>query len=147
MDTMPFDTSGDTPHLSEDPTAPAIQVGMTADTDHPLGWIEYVIASDEPADKILAREYLASGWESGQITQAILRAAKDGSLTEALFDNLAKMEARSRLLVKRVHLRGAELRSSGAPPADRAYAKWWLSRFHALGASICDEDDQQRIAS
>lgn len=85
------------------------------DYDRPVAWIDYIIASDDPADKAMITEYNARSWAYGQTNQALHRIG----FTEDSFARLAEEQRLSKELQARIHARAVELMEAGKPRRPR----------------------------
>jgi hypothetical protein len=96
---------------------------------HFIAWIDYLIASEDPADQALATEFRTQDWAMRELVEAI---ASDMRMGEATTGWLEKMEAQRRIcdeLTKRVFDRAQALVAEGALPADEAaVASDWRAR-------------------
>lgn len=99
------------------------------DVPHFVAWIDYLIASDDPADQALATEFRTQDSAMRELVEAI---ASDLRMGEATTGWLKKMEAQRRIcdeLTKRVFDRAQALVAEGALPADAAaVASDWRAR-------------------
>lgn len=114
-------------------------------TPHFVAWIDYLIASDDPADQALATEYRTQSWAMRELVEA--------TATEMMADQTAagwieKMEAQRGVcdkLTKRVYKRAQILVAAGASPADEAtVARDWRARaagIHLTEWPDTDSDD------
>jgi hypothetical protein len=97
-----------------------------------VAWIDYIIASDDPADKALADEFIARNWSHAETMRWVMRETEAGRLTS---EAMAKLEAETRLsqdLQERICHRGQELMASGATPAEAALAQAWHAHWRRL---------------
>ena len=114
---------------------------MESDEEPSVAWIDYVIASEDPADKALADEFLARSWAHSQTMQWIMRETESGNLTEAMMEKLAEEIELSRILQERIHHRARQLAESGAAPADAATAAAWHAQRMSLSPTLASDDD------
>src|ERR1700741_2218281 len=98
---------------------------MESDEEPSVAWIDYVIASEDPADKALADAFLARSWAHSQTMQWIMRETESGKLTDAMMGKLADDMELSRALQERIYHRARHLAESGAAPADATTAAGW----------------------
>jgi len=77
-------------------------------------WIDYLIASDDPADKALLDEHRARSWAYAQTMQWVV--GRDGPEADA-FERLRQENDLANELQSRIHARGLELKDAGAVPA------------------------------
>jgi hypothetical protein len=99
------------------------------DVPHFVAWIDYLIASDDPADQALATEYRTQSWAMRELVEATAAEMTAGQIPESW---LEKMEVQRRVsdeLTKRVYDRAQALVAEGASPADEAtVASDWRAR-------------------
>ncbi|MGH6616026.1 hypothetical protein [Sphingomonas sp.] len=111
-----------------------------SDFPHFVAWIDYLIASDDPADQALATEYRTQGWAMRELVEATTAEWTAGSIDEGW---LEKMTAQQRIcdeLTKRVYARAQILVAAGASPADEAVvARDWRAR--ATGIHLAEWPD------
>lgn len=103
-------------------------------------WIDYIIASDEPADRALIEEYNARTWSHAQLLRWI--GVDPARITT---DSFARMEEEQKLtdaLQQRIHERGAQLQAAGSPPANEQQIAAWEAAWRPLAQNIPDEDDR-----
>lgn len=110
----------------------------------PRAWIDYVIASDDPADKALVDEFLASNWSYSQTTQWIVQETATGGLDPEMMVQLEREMAAGRAIQERIHARGQALAASGARPADAATADAWHARRRSRCPTLPTEDPMSR---
>lgn len=100
-----------------------------ADIPHFVAWIDYLIASGDPADQALATEYRTQSWAMRELVEATAAEMAAGKIGETW---LEKMEAQRRVcdeLAKRIFDRAQILMAEGALPADEAtVARDWRAR-------------------
>jgi hypothetical protein len=94
----------------EDPDSPAV------------GWIDYVIASDDADDRALAAEF-AVNWKANQAMQD--RILAEGPTLE-VWQLIERQHRETDELRGRVYARGKALADSGAQPADRGVFEAWI---------------------
>lgn len=114
---------------------------MTPDKEPSVAWIDYVIASEDPADKALADDFLARSWSYSQTMQWIMRQTESGKLTEAMMEKLGVEMELSQALQERIYRRGCELAESGAAPADAATAAAWHAQRISLSPTLASDND------
>lgn len=99
------------------------------DVPHFVAWIDYLIASDHPADQALATEFRTQSWAMGELAEAASAEMLAASSTEIWIE---KMEAQRLVcdeLTTRVYARDQELVAAGVAPADEAtVARDWRAR-------------------
>jgi hypothetical protein len=105
------------------------------DIPHFVEWIDYLIASEDPADQALATEYRAQSWAMRELVEATAGEWIAGQAGEGWIE---KMEAQRRIcdaLTKRIFERAQTLVAAGASPADEAtVARDWRAR--AIGPHL-----------
>ncbi len=111
------------------------------DIPHFIAWIDYLIASEDPADQALATEFRTQDWAMRELVEAI---ASDMRMGEATTGWLEKMEVQRRVcdeLTKRVYERAQVLVAAGASPADEAaVARDWRARAAGIQLAKWPED-------
>lgn len=107
-------------------------------TDQPSAWIDYLIASDDPADQAMCEEYRALAFENGQRSQWMLE--DPSRITQALFEAVEDHYQRSTDLQKRVHARALELEAEGKKAASGAKLETWWSEWRKLAQTHPDHD-------
>ncbi len=110
------------------------------DESTPQAWIDYVIASDDPADKALAEEFITSSWSYSQTLQWIVRETATGGLAPEMMARLEREMEAGRAIQERIHARGQALAASGARPANAATADAWHARRRSLCPTLPTED-------
>jgi 5-enolpyruvylshikimate-3-phosphate synthase len=114
---------------------------MESDEEPSVAWIDYVIASEDPADKALADAFLAQSWAHSQTMQWIMRETESGKLTEAMMEKLGEEMEQSRALQERIHYRARQLAEAGAAPADATTAAAWHAQRISLSPTLASDDD------
>jgi len=120
------------------PRFDVIGADMTDDEDRSIFWLDYIIASDDPADKALVTEYNTQTWTYGQTTQALMR---QGGLTQEAFDRMGEELEVNRELHERIHARALELKAAGYQPATPAQVAAWRATWLPLAQNIPSDDD------
>jgi hypothetical protein len=109
------------------------------DEDEPAGaWIDYLVGSDDPADKATLDEYCALSWEHGQTSQWMLTTP--GSITETLFEKMTDQQRRADELQKRIFARAQILKAEGKLPATGETLKAWVKQWRTLAQTHPDHD-------
>lgn len=116
----------------------------TTDEERSVAWIDYVIVSDNPDDKALVDEFLASCWSYSQTTQWIVQETTTGGLTPEMMAQLEREMEAGRAIQERIHARGQALAASGARPADAATADAWHASRRNLFPTLPTEDPMSR---
>lgn len=114
---------------------------LETDNDRSVGWIDYIIASDDPADKALADEFIARNCAYGETMQWVMRETEAGRLTPETMGKLEEEMGLSQALQERVYRRGQELAASGAAPADEAFAEAWHAQWRNLSPTLPSDDN------
>lgn len=99
-------------------------------------WIDYLIASDDPADQALMDEHRARSWAYAQTMQWIV--GQDGIKPEA-FDKLQQENDLANELQARIHARGVALKASGAPAASDEHVAACNATWVPLVSNLIDE--------
>jgi len=120
------------------------------DIPHFVAWIDYLIASADPADQALATEYRTQGWAMRELVEAAAAGIATGQSAESWIE---KMEAQRRVcdeLTKIVFDRAQILVAEGALPADQeTVANDWRARAHGphlIGWPEHDHETDPRAA-
>lgn len=103
------------------------------------GWIDYLIASDDPTDKALLAEFRDRAWAHGQLMQFI--AADPSNINDETFARMEEGQEAENALQARIHARGVELRDAGHVPADEAAFKAWRATWVPLASHLPSEDE------
>lgn len=103
------------------------------------GWIDYIIASDDPADKGLLAEFRDRAWAHGQLMQFI--TSDPANINEETFARMEEGQESENSLQARIHARGVELRDAGYAPADDAAFKAWRATWVPLASHIPSGDE------
>lgn len=107
---------------------------MTDDDELGGGWVDYLIASDDPADKALLAEFRDRAWAHGQIMQFITR--DPANVNADTFAQLTEEHELSNALQDRIHARGVELKEAGRRPADAAAFRAWRASWVPLASHV-----------
>lgn len=103
------------------------------------GWIDYIIASDDPADLALLAEFRDRAWAHGQLMQFITADPKN--ITSETFEQLTEEQELQNALQDRIHARGVKLRDGGHAPADEAAFKAWRASWVPLASHLPTDDE------
>lgn len=103
------------------------------DGERPVAWVDYLLASRDPADHALLDQLLARGWAYSEIMQWVMRQTEDGNLTDEILARMTKEAALCQATQVRIHKRGLELQSAGIRPVGEATAMAW----HARRSTLC----------
>lgn len=104
------------------------------------GWIDYIVASDDAADKALLAEFRDRAWAHGQLMQYI--AADPANINAETFAKIDAEQELSNDLQARIHARGTALRDAGRPPADDAAFKTWWASWAPLASHLPSVDGE-----
>lgn len=102
------------------------------------GWIDYLIASDDPSDRALLDEFRNQAWAYGQLMQHL--TADPANINAESFAMLGEGQERENELQDRVRARGEALRAAGRPPCDDAAFKAWRATWVPLASHLPSED-------
>lgn len=117
-----------------------LQSGMSDDEKLGGGWVDYLIASDDPADRALLDEFRNLAWAHGQLMQFI--AADPANINAEIYALLDQGQERQNELQTRIHARGEALRAAGRQPCDEAAFKAWRATWVPLASHILAEDGE-----
>lgn len=98
-------------------------------------WIDYLINSDDPADKALLNEHRARSWAYAQTMHWI--TGRDGVEADA-FERLQQENDLANELQSRIHRRGVELKEAGADPASPEQIAAWNATWEPLVSNLPD---------
>lgn len=87
------------------------------------GWIDYIIASDDPADRALLDEFRNQSWEYGELMRSI--TGDPANINVETYARLEEAQVADNKLQARIHARGKALHAAGHAPADKAAFKAW----------------------
>ena len=96
---------------------------MSDDDEQGGGWVDYLIASDDPADRALLDEFRDLAWAHGQLMQFI--AADPANINAETFARMEEGQEAENALQDRIRARGVALRDAGHVPADEDAFKAW----------------------
>ena len=102
------------------------------DGERTVAWVDYLLASSEPADQELVERSLALSWAYSQTLQWATRRPALGELTDEILAKLTAQAAACEAVQGRIHRRGVELQEAGRQPADEATAAAWHARLISL---------------
>lgn len=102
------------------------------------GWVEYIIASDDPADRALLDEFRNQAWAYGELMRFI--TADPENINEETFASLEATQEADNDLQARIHARGEALRDAGHAPADEAAFKAWRATWVPLASHLPTQD-------
>ena len=100
-------------------------------------WIDYLINSDDPADKALLNEHRARSWAYAQTMQWVV--GRDGPETDA-FERLQQENDLVNELQDRIHARGVELMEAGVLPASAEQIAAWNATWVPLVSNLQDDE-------
>lgn len=110
------------------------------DIPHFVAWIDYLIASDDPADQALATEYRAQSWAMRELVEATAAEMMAGQIAGGWIEKMEAQRGVCDELTKRVYERAQVLVAAGALPADEAkVTRDWRAR--ATGIHLAEWPD------
>lgn len=112
---------------------------MADEHDHACGWIDYIIASDDPVDMTLLDEFRARAWAHGQLMQFI--AADPANINAETFARMEEGQEAENELQDRIRARGEALRAAGQLPCDEAAFKAWRATWVPLASHLPSDDE------
>jgi hypothetical protein len=112
---------------------------MADDEELGGGWVDYLIASDDPIDKALLAEFRDRAWAHGQLMQFI--TADPANINAESWARMEEGQELENALQARIHARGVELREAGHAPADGAMFKAWRATWVPLASHVPSDDD------
>lgn len=98
------------------------------------GWIDYIIASDDPSDKALLAEFRDRAWAHGQLMQFI--AADPANINSETWARMEEGQEAQNALQARIAERGEALCNAGHAPADEAAFKAWRATWVPLASHL-----------
>ena len=98
------------------------------------GWVDYVIASDDPADRALLEEFRNLAWSYGQLMQFVV--ADPANINDETAAKMDEAQEAENELQARIAARGKALRDAGHAPADEAAFKAWRASWVPLASHI-----------
>lgn len=113
-------------------------IGTPWHTRRMTGWIDYIIASDDPADQALLAKFRDRAWAHGQLMQFI--AADPANINAETWARMEEGQELENALQARIHARGVELRDAGQLPADAAAFKAWRASWVSLASHLPADD-------
>lgn len=102
------------------------------------GWVDYLIASDDPADKALLTEFRDRAWAHGQLMQFI--TADPANINAETWARLEEGQESENVLQERICTRGKALRDAGQAPADEAAFRAWRASWVPLASHVTTDD-------
>lgn len=87
------------------------------------GWVDYIIASDDPADRALLDEFRNQAWKYGELMRSI--TGYPANIPVETYARLEEAQAADNKLQAHIHARGKALRDAGQAPADEEAFKAW----------------------
>lgn len=103
------------------------------------GWVDYVIASDDPTDRALLDEFRNQAWEYGELMRFI--TADPANVNADSWAQVEQMQERDNDLQSRICARGKALRNTGQAPADDAAFKAWRASWVPLASHLPQDGD------
>lgn len=108
------------------------------------GWIDYLIASDDPADRELLDEFRNQAWAYGQLMQHL--TADPANINAQSYAMLEEGQNRENELQARIRARGEALRDAGFSPCDDAAFKEWRASWVPLASHLpSNDEDMPRV--
>lgn len=104
------------------------------------GWIDYLIASDDPADRALLDEFRNQAWAYGQLMQHL--TADPANLNAESYAMLEEGQERENELQVRIRARGEALSAAGCSPCDDAAFKAWRASWVPLASHLPTTDGE-----
>lgn len=102
------------------------------------GWVDYVIASDDPTDRALLEEFRNLAWSYGQLMQFIV--ADPANINDETAGKMDEAQEAENDLQARIAARGKVLRDAGCAPADEAAFKAWRATWVPLAGHLPSGD-------
>lgn len=102
------------------------------------GWIDYLIASDDPADRALLDEFRNQAWAYGQLMQHL--TADAANINAESYAMLEDGQERENELQDRIRGRGEALQAAGCSPCDEAAFKAWRATWVPLASHLPSHD-------
>lgn len=102
------------------------------------GWVDYIIASDDPADRALLDEFRDQAWAYGQLMQHI--TADPANINADTWAMMEETQESDNDLQARICARGQALRDAGQPPCDDAAFKAWRASWVPLASHVPPND-------
>lgn len=102
------------------------------------GWVEYIIASDDPADRALLEEFRNQAWAYGELMRFMM--SDPANIPEEAFARLEQTQEADNELQARIAARGKALRDAGYAPADEAALKAWRATWVPLASHLPTQD-------
>ena len=104
------------------------------------GWVDYIIASDDPADRALLEEFRNQAWAYGELMRFI--TADPENINEETFASLEATQEADNDLQERIAARGKALRDAGHAPADEEAFKAWRATWVPLASYLASKGDE-----
>ena len=104
------------------------------------GWIDYIIASDDPVDRALLDEFRNQAWAYGQLMQHL--TADPANINAESNAMLKEEQARETELQDRIWARGEALRAAGCSPCDEESFKSWRATWVPLASHLPSDDSE-----
>lgn len=105
-----------------------------------VAWLDYILGSDAPGDKLLAEAYLALDWEYGEYSRWIMQHTAE--ITDEMLARIGELQTASQELTKRIYARAQELVAAGDEPADEVTAEAWHATRRKLATAIPGDQDE-----
>ncbi|UNK77889.1 hypothetical protein MNQ96_09805 [Sphingopyxis granuli] len=98
------------------------------------GWVDYLIASDDTADRSLLDEFRNQAWAYGELMRFIV--ADPTNINEETAARLEEGQVLENDLQGRIQKRVLELRDAGQAPADEAAFRAWRASWVPLASQV-----------
>lgn len=107
------------------------------------GWVDYLIASDDPQDRALLDEFRDLAWSYGQLMQFIV--ADPANINAETWARMEEAQEAENDLQARIRARALVLRDAGRPPADEAAFKAWRASWVPLASHVANDGPLPRV--
>ena len=104
------------------------------------GWVDYLIASDDPTDRALLDEFRNQAWAYGQLMQHL--PADPANINAESYAMLEEGQDRENVLQDRIRARAEVLRAAGCSPCDESAFKAWRASWVPLASHLPSEDGE-----
>jgi len=110
---------------------------MDSDGHMAGGWIDYLIASDDPEDRALLDEFRDRAWAYGQLMQFV--CADPANINAGTAARMDEAQEAENDLQARIQARALALRDAGRPAADEAAFRAWRATWVPLASHIASD--------
>lgn len=101
------------------------------------GWVDYIVASDDPVDRALLDEFRNLAWAHGQLMQHI--TADPANINAETWARMEEGQDAENDLQARIHARALTLRDAGQAPCDDEAFRAWRASWVPLASHIGDD--------